>query len=48
MGRGDAATGPLGALPGLTWDPRRERYFAATADAAAPPPTGGDGDSREG
>ena len=37
MGRGDAATGPLGALPGLTWDPRRGRYFAATADAAAPP-----------
>lgn len=39
MGRGDAATGPLGALPGLTWDPRRDRYFAATAAAAAPPPT---------
>ena len=39
MGRGDAAKGPLGALPGLTWDPRRERYFAAAADAAAPPPT---------
>ena len=37
MGRG-AATGPLGALPGLTWDPRRGRYFAA-ADAAAAPPT---------
>ena len=28
MGRG-AATGPLGALPGLTWDPARARYFAA-------------------
>ena len=37
MGRGDAATGPLGALPGLTWDPRRGRYFAAAADAPAPP-----------
>ena len=39
MGRGDAATGPLGALPGLTWDPRRERYFAAAAAAAPAPPT---------
>ena len=37
MGRGDAATGPLGALPGLTWDPIRKRYFAATAAAPAPP-----------
>ena len=37
MGRGDAATGPLGALPGLTWDPRRGRYFAGAADAPAPP-----------
>ena len=36
MGR-DAATGPLGALPGLTWDPARKRYFAATAAAPAPP-----------
>ena len=36
MGRGDA-TGPLGALPGLTWDPRRKRYFAGAADAPAPP-----------
>ena len=36
MGRG-AATGPLGALPGLTWDPRRKRYFAGAADAPAPP-----------
>ena len=35
MGRGDK--GPLGALPGLTWDPRRGRYFAAAADAPAPP-----------
>jgi len=38
MGRGDAATGPLGALPGLAWDPARERYFAEASDAAAPPP----------
>ena len=38
MGRGDAATGPLGALPGLTWDPQRKRYFAAAAAAAAAPP----------
>ena len=37
MGPGDAAKGPLGALPGLTWDPRRGRYFAAAADAPAPP-----------
>ena len=37
MGRGDAATGPLGALPGLTWDPAKERYFAAAADAAPAP-----------
>ena len=36
MGRGDE-TGPLGALPGLTWDPARKRYFAATAAAPAPP-----------
>ena len=36
MGRG-AATGPLGALPGLTWDPARARYFAAAAAAPAPP-----------
>ena len=34
MGRGDAAKGPLGALPGLTWDPAKERYFAAASDAA--------------
>ena len=39
MGRGDAAKGPLGALPGLTWDPQRARYFAGAAAAAAPPPT---------
>ena len=39
MGRGDAATGPLGALPGLTWDPAKERYFAAASDAAPAPPT---------
>ena len=38
MGRGDAATGPLGALPGLTWDAQRERYFAAAAAAAPAPP----------
>ncbi len=38
MGCGDAATGPLGALPGLTWDPAKERYFAAAADAAPAPP----------
>ena len=36
MGRG-AATGPLGALPGLTWDPAKERYFAAASDAAPAP-----------
>ena len=37
MGRGDEKKGPLGALPGLTWDPAKERYFAATAAAPAPP-----------
>ena len=37
MGRGDEKKGPLGALPGLTWDPRRKRYFAGAADAPAPP-----------
>ena len=39
MGRGDGAEGPLGALPGLTWDPAKERYFAAAAAAAPAPPT---------
>ena len=39
MGRGDAAKGPLGVLPGLTWDSRRDRYFAEAAAAAPAPPT---------
>ena len=39
MGRGAAAEGPLGALPGLTWDPQRARYFSPTSDAAPAPPT---------